>query len=179
MKQQVPRILGDLRAMKPAEIGKLDLEALRFTGRIINDAKVSDHHAIIPTGKVPGVLAPALHKVFDACVTRLIAAFYPACIKDVTTVAGESSGVPFRAKGVRVLEPGWTALYLGARTTASRKTSRTCPSFARARAARTSHPSIAARRRRPSRTPRPLLLGGDGDGRQAGVDDGAASRMAR
>ena len=111
MKQQVPRILGDLRARKPAEIGKLDLEALRFTGRIINDAKVSDHHAIIPTGKLPGELAPALHKVFDACVTRLIAAFYPACIKEVTTVAGESSGVPFRAKGVQVLDPGWTALY--------------------------------------------------------------------
>ena len=42
------------RALKPDEIGKLDLGALAFTGRIINDTKVSDHHAIIPTGKPPG-----------------------------------------------------------------------------------------------------------------------------
>ena len=54
MKAKIPGILEDLRALKPDEIGKLDLDALAFTGRIINDAKVSDHHAIIPTGKRPG-----------------------------------------------------------------------------------------------------------------------------
>ena len=72
---------------------------------------MSDHHAIIPTGKRPGALSPAAQKVYDAVVVRLIAAFYPACVKEVTTVAGVSNGVPFRARGVRVLEPGWTALY--------------------------------------------------------------------
>ena len=59
MKGKVPGILDELRPLKPAEIGKLDLDALAFTGRIINDAKVSDHHAIIPTGKQPGALSPA------------------------------------------------------------------------------------------------------------------------
>ena len=88
MKGKVPGILDDLRPLKPAEIGRLDLAALAFTGRIINDAKVSDHHAIIPTGKRPGTLSPAAQKVYDAVVTRLIAAFYPACVKEVTTVAG-------------------------------------------------------------------------------------------
>ena len=111
MKAKIPGILEELRALKPDEIGKLDLGALAFTGRIINDAKVSDHHAIIPTGKPPGALSPVGQKVYDAVVTRLIAAFYPACVKEVTTVAGVSNGVPFRARGVRVLEPGWTALY--------------------------------------------------------------------
>ena len=111
MKAEIPGILEDLRAIRPDEIGKLDLGALPFTGRIINDAKVGDHHAIIPTGKTPGALSPVGQKVYDAVVTRLIAAFYPACVKEVTTVAGVSNGVPFRARGVRVLEPGWTALY--------------------------------------------------------------------
>ena len=111
MKTRSPASCGDLRPIRPDEIGRLDLEALPFTGRIINDAKVSDHHAIIPTGKRPGELAPAAQKVFDAVVTRLIAAFYPACVKEVTTVAGESNEVPFRARGVRVLDPGWTVLY--------------------------------------------------------------------
>ena len=111
MRSKIPGILEDLRSIRPDEIGKLDLGALAFTGRIINDAKVGDHHAIIPTGKQPGALSPVGQKVYDAVVTRLIAAFYPAGVKEVTTVAGISNGVPFRARGVRVLEPGWTVLY--------------------------------------------------------------------
>jgi DNA topoisomerase-3 len=111
LKAKIPGILADLQPLKPAEIGPLDLGALAFTGRIVDDAKVSDHHAILPTGKRPGSLAPGAQKVFDAVVTRLIAAFYPACMKEVTTVAGVSNEVPFRARGVRILEPGWTALY--------------------------------------------------------------------
>ena len=111
MRSKIPGILEDLRSIRVDEIGKLDLGALAFTGRIINDAKVGDHHAIIPTGKQPGALSPVEQKVYDALVTRLIAAFYPAAVKEVTTVAGVSNGVPFRARGVRVLDPGWTVLY--------------------------------------------------------------------
>lgn len=111
MRNKIPGILEELRAIRPDEIGKLDLDSLAFTGRIINDTKVGDHHAIIPTGKQPGALSPVDQMVYDAVVTRLIAAFYPAAAKEVTTVAGVSNGVPFRARGVRVLEPGWTALY--------------------------------------------------------------------
>ena len=111
MKGQLPTILGDLQALKPAEIGELDLGKLAFSGRIIDDKKVSDHHAIIPTGRSPGPLSPDAEKVYDAIVVRLIAVFYPACVKEVTTVAGVSNEVPFRARGVRVLQPGWTVLY--------------------------------------------------------------------
>jgi DNA topoisomerase III len=111
LKSQIPGILADLKPLKPMEIGRLNLQALNFTGRIINDAKVSDHHAIIPTGKRPGELAPAAQKVFDAVVTRLIAVFYPACVKEVTTVDATSNEVPFRARGVRTVDPGWTILY--------------------------------------------------------------------
>jgi len=111
MKKELPGILRKLEQIRPTEIGKLNLERLAFTGRIIQDGKVTDHHAIIPTGKRPGSLTPAQQKVFDAIVLRLIAAFYPACEKEVTTVEGHSNEVPFRAKGVRVVEPGWTVLY--------------------------------------------------------------------
>ena len=111
MKAKIPGILDGLRPLKPLEIGKLDLDTLAFNRRIVDDAKVGDHHAILPTGKTPGNLAPAAQKVFDAIVIRLIAAFYPACVKEVTTVNADSSGIPFRARGVRVVEPGWTALY--------------------------------------------------------------------
>ncbi len=111
LKSQVPGILADLKPERPAEIGKLNLQALAFTGRVVNNAKVGDHHAIIPTGKRPGELNPAARKVFDAVVTRLIAIFYPTCVKEVTTVNGTADLVPFRAKGVRMVDPGWTILY--------------------------------------------------------------------
>lgn len=111
LKGQVPGVLESLRPLQPEAVGRLDLSKLAFTGRIVDDAKVRDHHAIIPTGKVPGDLPPAQRAVFDAVLLRLIACFYPACVKDVTTVTGEANGVAFRARGVRVVEPGWTVLY--------------------------------------------------------------------
>ncbi len=110
MRAQVPGILRQLEPYRPREIGGLDLGSLPFTSRIVNDGKVSDHHAILPSGTVPESLPPAQQKVFDAVVIRLIAAFYPPCVKEVTTVDAASNEVPFRARGVRVVEPGWTAV---------------------------------------------------------------------
>ena len=111
MKKEVPGILRKLQSLKPHEIGKLDLDALSFSGRIVNNKKVTDHHAIIPTGGVPETLSGRDQKVYEAVVVRLIAAFYPPCVKQVTTVDGVANEVPFRARGVRVTSPGWTELY--------------------------------------------------------------------
>jgi len=111
MKKEVPGILRQLQSLKPNEVGKLDLQTLPFSGRIVNNQKVTDHHAIIPTGAAPGTLRDREQKVYEAIVVRLIAAFYPPCLKEVTTVDGVSNDVPFRARGVRVVSPGWTELY--------------------------------------------------------------------
>ncbi|RRJ99872.1 DNA topoisomerase III [Opitutaceae bacterium TAV3] len=106
-------LLDRLRALKTAEIGKLDTAALAFSKRIIDDKKVSDHHAIIPTNVLGGDLTGDEAKVYDAVVTRLIAVFYPPCIKAVTTVEAESAGEPFRARGTVLVDPGWQTLYGG------------------------------------------------------------------
>ncbi|MBT3381925.1 MAG: DNA topoisomerase 3 [Lentisphaerae bacterium] len=111
MKGQVNRALGDLAARFEKPIGGLDLERIAFSKRVFNDAKVSDHHAIIPTGKLPASLGGTLGKVFDAVATRFIAAFYPWCEKRNTSVKGEAATVPFQARGTQVVKPGWTVLY--------------------------------------------------------------------
>lgn len=129
MKDQVPGILRKLETIKHAEIAKLELDALPFTGRIVDDKKVSDHHAIIPTGKISQSSSGAEQKVFDAVVTRLIAAFYPACAKQVTTVEGSSAGVPFRARGVRIEDPGWTVLYPRKTTDKKKEEEQELPAF--------------------------------------------------
>lgn len=111
MKGQVAEILIHLKKIRPDEIAPLNLSALPFSNRIIDDKKVSDHHAILPTGKLSGVLPFPSQAIFEALVTRLIAVFYPACVKEATTIEGSSNQKPFQAKGIRIVSPGWTTLY--------------------------------------------------------------------
>ena len=77
--------------------------------RVFDDDKVSDHHAIIPTGKVESLSGEA-QQVFDAVATRFVQAFLGDRVQDVTTAHAQSNGVPFRARGVVVTDPGWSAL---------------------------------------------------------------------
>lgn len=109
----IPPLLEKLRALRPAEIGKLDLAALPFSKRIVDDAKVSDHHAIIPTHVLGGSLEGDEARLYEAVVTRLIAVFYPPCVRAITTVDATAAGEPFRARGVVLVDPGWEALYGG------------------------------------------------------------------
>lgn len=111
MKGQVAQILGNFQQNKAKELEKLDLTNLPFSNRIINDKKVTDHHAIIPTGKGCHGLPSQSQSVYDAILTRLIAVFYPSSVKEITTIDGTVNKELFQAKGIRVLIEGWTALY--------------------------------------------------------------------
>lgn len=111
MKSGIPRLFKRLRQFKPEEISRLALDNLPFSRRIINDAGITDHHAIIPTGAaLPSMPAMSL-KVYEAIVLRLIAAFYPPCQRDITQVFGQAAETHFRTRGIHVVDPGWMALY--------------------------------------------------------------------
>jgi len=111
MKSDVVEALRKLKPLKEKEISALDLNKLGFNARIVNNKKVTDHHAIIPTGRLPKGISPQATKVFEAVLIRTIAVFYPKCIKEITTVEGEANRVKFQAKGTRIVSPGWTVLY--------------------------------------------------------------------
>ena len=111
MKPRIPQILEQLKAIRAEQIAPLNLAKLPFTSRIIDDKKVTDHHAIIPTGVEPRGLGANEQLVYDAITTQFIAAFYPVCLKTLTTVDGVSNEVPFQTKGTQIIEPGWTALF--------------------------------------------------------------------
>ncbi len=111
MKPRIPQILTQLKAIRPDDIAPLNLAKLPFSKRIIDDTKVTDHHAIIPTGVRPQHLGANEQLVYDAITSQFIAAFYPVCIKNITTVNGVSNEVKFQAKGTQVVEPGWTLLF--------------------------------------------------------------------
>ncbi len=111
MKPRVSKILEQLKALRAAQIEPLDLTQLPFTKRIIDDKKVTDHHAVIPTGMLPRSLGANEQLVYEVITTQFIAAFYPVCTKKITTVEGESADVKFQAKGTQVLDLGWTVLF--------------------------------------------------------------------
>ncbi len=111
MKPRVPEIFEQLKAVRPEQIAQLNLSKLVFTKRIIDDKKVTDHHAIIPTGVKPRILERNEQLVYDAITTQFIAAFYPVCIKNITTVDSISNQVKFQAKGTQIVDPGWTTLF--------------------------------------------------------------------
>lgn len=104
-------LLERLKAIREKEIAYLDLDTLAFSKRIVDDGKVSDHHAIIPTDDLPGSLNADESKVYEAIVTRLIAVFYPPCIKAVTTVVAVATDEEFRARGTVLVDAGWQILY--------------------------------------------------------------------
>lgn len=111
MKPRIPTILDQLKSTRPEQITPLNLNKLTFTKRIINDKKVTDHHAIIPTGMRPRKFGANQQIVYDVLTTQFIAAFYPVCLKKITTVNGASNKVLFHAKGTQIADPGWTALF--------------------------------------------------------------------
>lgn len=111
MKPRIPGILEKLKAIRAEQIDPLNLAKLPFTQRIVDDKKVTDHHAIIPTGIIPGSIGANERRVYDAITTQFIAAFYPLCLKQITTVDGKSASVKFQAKGTQIIEAGWSSLF--------------------------------------------------------------------
>ena len=84
---------------------------LRKSKKVFDNAKITDHHAIIPTGVLPQGLTDVQRNVYDLIVQRFVAVFYPDCRFATTTVDGEAAGIPFRASGKGIVEEGWRVLF--------------------------------------------------------------------
>ena len=84
---------------------------LRKSKKVFDDAKITDHHAIIPTGVLPHGLTDVQRNVYNLIVQRFIAVFYPDCRFATTTVDGEAAGIPFRTSGKVIVEEGWRVLF--------------------------------------------------------------------
>lgn len=79
--------------------------------KVFDNSKVTDHHAIIPTGVPARNLIDNERKVYDLVVRRFIAAFYPDCEISTTTVLGEVEDVKFKVTGKQILKPGWRVIF--------------------------------------------------------------------
>ncbi len=84
---------------------------LQKSKKVFDSSKVTDHHAIIPTGIVPQNLTDMQRKVYDLIARRFICVFYPDCQFAQTTVLGDVDGIEFKVTGRTILDPGWRAVY--------------------------------------------------------------------
>lgn len=113
-----PNILGGISSLYVSLMEPLRGAALRKNKKVFDSTKVTDHHAIIPTGVMPRGLTDAESKVFDLVARRFISVFYPDCVFDTTTVEGESAKVPFKVQGKHIVEDGWRVVYKNDKKTA-------------------------------------------------------------
>lgn len=108
-----PKCAGILIGMRGYEqyIQPLAGKKLPKSKRVFDTSKVTDHHAIIPTGVPASALSDMERNVYDLIARRFIAVFYPDCKFSTTTVLGKVEDVEFKVSGKEILEPGWRTIY--------------------------------------------------------------------
>lgn len=97
--------------------------------KVFDNKKVTDHHAIIPTGVYPQGLTEIEKKVYNLVATHFIAVFYPDCKFRTTTVQGESGDVPFKTTGKEIIEAGWKVIFANETTDEKEEKEKILPRF--------------------------------------------------
>ena len=105
-----PAILKGLRDYATLT-APLEGKKLAKSKKVFDSSKVTDHHAIIPTGVHPQNLTDMEKRVFDLVARRFIAAFYPDCKFSTTTVLGEVEKIEFKVTGKQITDPGWRIIF--------------------------------------------------------------------
>lgn len=109
-----PKVPGILRNLKGYEFLTAPLlqDKIRKSNKVFDDKKITDHHAIIPTGQTRMDLNQQEKQVFDMVARRFISVFYPDCKIANTTVEAKVGPHDFRATGKQILSPGWRTVYM-------------------------------------------------------------------
>ncbi len=116
---KVPGTLAGIKDYFPAVAPLLGLKAdgkkgagsLPKSKKVFDNKKVTDHHAIIPTGQRPEAMTAEEKKVYDLVAMHFIAVFYPECEVSNTTVLAKAGEIDFKVTGREVLKPGWRVVF--------------------------------------------------------------------
>ena len=108
-----PKCPGILTGLRDYEVltAPLNGSTLPKSKKVFDNSKVTDHHAIIPTGVYAQNLTDMERRVYDLIARRFIAVFYPDCKISTTTVMGEVDKIEFKVSGKQILEPGWRVVF--------------------------------------------------------------------
>ena len=108
-----PKIPGIMNGLKDYQrfTASILAKAIPKSKSIFDNTKITDHHAIIPTGVQANALNENEKKIYDLIVRRFIAAFYPECLVSNTTVLGKVDQLVFKASGKQIINKGWRVVY--------------------------------------------------------------------
>lgn len=107
---KIKGILGGLQAYADL-VQPLLGKSIPKSKKVFNDSKVTDHHAIIPTGVVANQIGGEEAELYHLIALRFISVFYPECEVSNTTVSAIVEKIPFKATGKQILVPGWREVY--------------------------------------------------------------------
>jgi len=108
-----PKCPSILEGLKGYETYTAPLKGTKLnkSKKVFDNSKVTDHHAIIPTGQPAINLTDMERNVYDLVARRFIAVFYPDCLFDTTTVIGEADKIEFKTSGKVIKSPGWKVIF--------------------------------------------------------------------
>lgn len=107
---EIPNLVKALQDNEQYKQAVSKLKWGRFNKRIVNDLRVTDHHGLLITDKIPSALNADETKVYNMIAFRLLEAISQACVKEVTDITLEASHYDFTLKGCKVLEAGWRSI---------------------------------------------------------------------
>jgi len=107
---EIPNLVRALQDRESCKQAITKMKWGRFNKRIVNDLRVTDHHGLLITDKIPSALNAKENSVYDMIAFRLLEALSQACIKEITDVALQSLHYDFTAKGCKIIEPGWRSI---------------------------------------------------------------------
>lgn len=108
---KVPGILKGLTGYETLTEKILTEKKIPKSKKVFDNSKVTDHHAIIPTGVAANNITETERRVYDLVTRRFIAAFYPNCKVATTTVLGEAAKIEFKVTGKQILDAGWRVVF--------------------------------------------------------------------
>ena len=126
--KKVPGILQNLKEYNHLTQSVLD-KPIKKSKSIFNNKKITDHHAIIPTGVPAQGLQGSELQIYDLICKRFIAVFYPPCIVSNTTVVGQVEKLEFKTSGKQIIDPGWRIVYAGNDTSTKKEDDKVLPLF--------------------------------------------------
>lgn len=107
---EIPNLVRALQDRDSCKQAVTKVKWGRFNKRIVNDLRVTDHHGLLVTEKIPSALSAKENAVYDMIALRLLEAISGVCTKEITDVALEALHYDFTLKGCKVLEPGWRSI---------------------------------------------------------------------
>lgn len=107
---EIPALVRNLEARASCKKAVGKVKWGRFNKRIVNDVKVTDHHGLLITEKIPSELSAHENVIYDMIAHRLLEALSPACTKEITDIGLQALHYNFTLKGCKIIEAGWRGI---------------------------------------------------------------------